>query len=563
MVEVFLEIGIVIGFATLLAFIGRMLKQPPIIAYILAGIMIGPIGLKLIQNQEIIGLFSELGVVFLLFIVGLQLDFKKLKDVGIPALTLGLGQVLFTAIIGYFVAIQWFDKIAAMYIAIALTFSSTVIVIKLMSDRNQLQTLHGRIALGVLLVQDLVVLFAMAFFASFGNFTPTVFLLSFFKIIVLLLSSIGIGMYVIPRLFSLVADSMELLFLSTLSWAFVVAFVADFFGFSVAIGAFLGGVTLASTPYTLEMTSRIKPLRDFFVTVFFVSLGMQIAIQPLRLYFVPIIIFSLFVLIGNPLIMIVLNTLAGYTKRTSFLSAIALAQVSEFSLVLVAFGFSLGHVSHEIVSIIATIATITIGLSTYFIMYGNELYRFFKPFMFWTYQVTHRELKYIPEKKYDVILCGYDRVGYTILRKLQELKRNVLVVDYNPESIKRLMEQQVPCLYGDVGDMEVLEHMKLKRIKLLVSTISAVKDNILLIKKLKKVNKKATVVVTAAQVEEALNLYSAGADYVVLPHFLGAEHVSLLLERFKKSRKQILKHKKVHVRDLKRRKELGHEHPRF
>lgn len=559
MVDVFLEVGIVIIAATVLAFLGKFLKQPSIIAYILAGVIIGPLGLKLIQNNDIIALFSELGIVFLLFIVGLQLDVKKLKGIGSSSLLISIGQVVFTAAIGYVIARFWFTHLAALYIAMALAFSSTVIVVKLLTDKNEIATLHGRITLGVLLVQDIVAVFSLVFFSSFQDLNSLLFVASGAKMLAFFGLAVIATLFIIPQLFKFVAHSLELLFLAALSWAFAVAFGAAALGFSPASGAFIAGITLASTPYAIEISSRIRPLRDFFVTMFFVALGMQIAIRPLQAYLVPMIILSLFVVIGKPLVMLVITALSNYHKRASFLTSLALAQISEFSLVLVMLGYSLGHLSADIVALIATIATITISVSSYFIIYDEQLYHLMKPLLFWKGK-QQASLEYLPETSHDVVLCGYNRIGYSILKKLRQMKKSALVVDYNPETIKHLIKRQVPCLYGDVGDIDIIARMNLKRVNMLISTVPTKEDNLLLIKRLKRAHRKAIAVVTANQIDEALELYDAGADYVILPHFIGGEHVALLVEDL--TLKKLVQHKKSHIKELHKRKAMGHEHPR-
>ncbi|MCK4589013.1 MAG: cation:proton antiporter [Nanoarchaeota archaeon] len=559
MVNILLEIGIVIIAATLLAIIARFLKQPLIIAYIIAGIVIGPIGLGLIKSQEMIALFSELGIVFLLFIVGLQLDIKKLKNVGWQATLVGLGQVIFTGVIGFFIALKYFNPLVAGYIAVGLTLSSTVVVVKLLADKNEINTLHGRIAIGVLLVQDLVAILAIMFFSSWGNFSPDFLMIAGYKLLILFVVAIAGYMVILPPLFRRIGHSRELLLIAALSWAFGMTIIAHYLEISIAIAALLAGISLASTPYTLEVVGRVKPLRDFFITMFFVALGMQVALAPLQKYLVPTIIFCLFVLIGNPIILYVVMKIFKYKPRTSFLTAISLAQISEFSLILIALGFSLGHLNAEIVSIIAVIATVTIGLSSYLISHDDWLYRKFK----WLFKVDSDEkLQYLPKKRYDVVMAGYNRIGYSIYHKLRTLKTRVLIVDYNPDVIEKLIEDKKPCIYGDVGDLEIIDKMNLKHVKMLISTVPDIYDNLLLIKRLKEVNPKGVAIVNASKIDEGLRLYEQGADYVVMPHFLGGEHISFMVEKYRKNFGKILKNKIKHIEELKKRQRIGHEHPR-
>jgi len=559
MVNIFLEIGIIIIAATLLAIIARFFKQPLIIAYILAGIVIGPIGLGWIKSQEMISLFSELGIVFLLFIVGLQLDIKKLKHIGWQASLVGLAQVVFTGALGFIIALQYFPVLISGYIAVGLALSSTVVVVKLLSDKNEINTLHGRIAIGILLIQDLVAILAILFFSSFDNLSTTLLLSGLYNILILFTVALVAYALVLPFLFRKIGQSRELLLITALSWAFGMTILAHYLEMSMAIAALIAGVSLAGTPYSLEIVGRVKPLRDFFVTMFFVALGMQVALEPLKIYWIPIMVFCLFVLIGNPIILYFVMRVLKYRPRTSFLTSISLAQISEFSIVIIALGFSLGHFSNEIVAIIAVIATITIALSTYFIIYGNWLYRHFK----WIFKVkTDERLHYLPHKRYDVVLCGYNRLGYSIYHKLKTLKKRILIVDFDPEIIKKLIKDERPCIYGDIGDLEVIDKMNLKKVKMLISTVSGIYENLLLIKKLKEVNKIGLAIVTANQIPESLKLYENGADYVIMPHFLGGEHVSFMVEKYKKDFSKILKKKIAHIEELKKRQGIGQEHPR-
>lgn len=559
MVNVFLEIGIVIIVASLLAMLAKFLKQPLIIAYIIAGIVIGPIGLAWIQSQEMIALFSELGIVFLLFIVGLQLDLRKLKNVGWQASLIGLAQVIFTAGIGFFIARMYFSDLVSFYVAVALAFSSTVIVVKLLSDKNEINTLHGRISIGVLLIQDLVAIVILIFVSSIDNLSASLFLASFYRIIILFAIALIAYMFVMPYLFGKIGQSRELLLITALAWAFGMTILASYLEISTAIAALLAGISLAGTPYSIEVVGRVKPLRDFFVTIFFVALGMQVVVEPLKQYWVPITIFCLFVLLGNPFILYIVMKLLKYKPRTSFLVSVSMAQISEFSIVLVALGLGLGHLNQEIVSIIAVIATVTIGISTYFIIYDDWLYRKFK-FIFKV--KSDEKLHFLPKKQYDVILAGYNRIGYSIYNKFKSMKKSVLIIDYNPETIKELIDEGKPCVYGDVGDLEIIDKMNLKHAKMMISTVPDIYDNLLLIKKMKEANKAGVVIVTANTIEEALRLYESGADYVIMPHFLGGEHVSYLVEKYRTDFGKILKKKIEHIEELKRRQKIGHEHPR-
>jgi len=280
-------------------------------------------------------------------------------------------------------------------------------------------------------------------------------------------------------------------------------------------------------------------------------------------YIIPILIFSAFILIGNPLIVMVLMGLLGYTKRNSFLAGLTVAQISEFSLILIALGVKVGHLTNEILSFVTIIGLITIAGSTYMIIYANKIYPYLSKYL----GIFERKGKKVDEHRYhkdgvyDIILFGYNRIGYSIVKTVQKMKKSLLIVDFNPDVIKGLIARKIPCIYGDVADLEILERLGLDKAEMVISTVPEEQDNLLLIKKTKEVNKKALIFVTANQVEEALILYDAGADYVILPHLLGGDHVSILLEDFTGDINKILETKLKHIDELRKRRELGHEHP--
>jgi len=505
-----------------------------------SGFIIGPYFAGLITNTETIALLSELGIAFVLFIVGLEMDLKRIRDTGIS----------------FVVASMFgFTAIHAFYIAIALTFSSTLIVIKLLSDKGSLDTVPGRLILGMLLIQDVIAIFVLALIPNIGNASVSLIGLSLAKGILIFAVAFVSSKTILPVIFNISARSTELLFLSSLSWLFVFAFFADFLGYSVAIGAFIAGVTLASSSYKLEVVSRVRSLRDFFATVFFVSLGMQLVLPSLGAVLVPVIVFSLFVIIGNPLIVAVTGLLLGYNKRISIMTGLPIGQISEFSLILIALGLSLGHVTTEIASIIVTIAAVTITSTTYIVKYDEQIYRFLKGIF--RFKPVEPE-QALPRKKFDVVLCGYNRIGYSIVNKLKEIGKSFVVVDFNPDTITELKKKNIPCVYGDIGNIEFIRKLNFKDAQLIVSTVPTLYENELLIKEAKKNN--TMVVVTSNQVDTALKLYDAGANYVILPNFLGGEHVAMLLEKFNHF-PSMMEHKFSHIKELHQSKLLGRRHP--
>lgn len=552
------DIGIVIIAATILAYLAKLFRQPLILAYVVAGILIGPSVLGLITNRDIITTLAELGIAFLLFFVGLELDFRKVRDVGGVSVGCGLGQIIITFIFGFlFAGTLGFTQLESFYIAFALTISSTMIVIKLLSDKNELDTLHGRISLGILLVQDIVTIMVIATLTSIEGFTlqflPNLMVSGIIKGLGLISISIIISKFVLPKILRFSAKSVELLFLTALSLCSVFAAISFLLGFSIAIGSFLAGVTLASFPYNIEIVSRVRSLRDFFATIFFVSLGMQIAITTIPLILLTIIL-SLFVLIGNALIMMPIVSSFGYGKRTSFLTGLSVAQISEFSLILASQGLLLGHISQDVFSLITFIAVVTITASSYLITHSDGIYRRFSPFLGILELISKgKDAKITPRKlENHIILCGCDRMGKVITKTLQKLKKKFIVIDYNPGIIRQLIGQGIPCIYGDVEDIEILERAGLKDAEILISTIPNKEDNLLLIKEAWRINPKMRIFITAEYPDDALQLYDAGVDYVIVPKILGGEKISEFLDIYACDKDYLREMKKKHMLQLER-----------
>jgi len=562
--SVFFEIGIIIIIATIFAFMARKLKQPLIPAYIITGLLIGPI-YGLITNKDLITTLSEIGIAFLLFIVGLEMNLKKLKDVALVAGLGGAIRSLSMFSLGFIIAlIMGFVTKEALYIGIIIAFSSTMIVIKLISDKRELDTLHGRIIVGILLLEDLLAIFALTILTSINGNSFSAVVLAITKGSLLLLAALILTKFIFPKIFKISAKSQELLFLSSISACFLLSIMAYYLNFSIAIGAFLAGLSLASLPYSFAIIGKVRSLRDFFATIFFVSLGMELMIDQIKNIIAPLIVLILLAIIVKPFITMFLCSFFGYKRRVSFLTSISLAQVSEFSLIIVAQGLLLGHVSKSIFTLTILVAIITMVITSYFIKFDSNIYSKFKRILkpFDRFTKGYEELGYLPKKKVDVIMCGHNRIGYSISRTIRKLRKKLLVADYNPEIIKMLIKKRISCLYGDVSDIELLERLPFKEAKMIISTIPSSKVNKLVIEKVKEVNQEAVIYVTTSSVEKALSLYDAGADYVILPHFLGGKHVSVLIEEFSANVGKIIENKLKHIHELKHRQSIGHEHPK-
>ncbi|MBS3084730.1 cation:proton antiporter [Candidatus Pacearchaeota archaeon] len=540
----FIQFGLIILAVFGVSIVIRLLKQPLIIGYILTGLLVGPLFLDLLRSSEIINVFSEMGIAFLLFVIGLHLSPKVIKEVGKISLITGIGQIVFTSLIGYFICISLgFDVVTSIYIAVALTFSSTIIIMKLLSDKDALEKLYGKISIGFLLVQDLVAIFILIAVSSLSSGEGAAGSLIFSTIIkgaVLIAFLIPISYYVLPKLSNFFAKSQEFLFLFAISWGFGLSLLFTYVGLSIEVGALIAGIMLSMSPYSYEVSSKLKPLRDFFIIFFFIILGSQMTFGDINNMIVPAIILSLFILIGNPIIVMLLMGLLGYSKKTGFMAGLTVAQISEFSLILIALGVKTGSLSPEILSFVTIIGLITIAGSTYLIIYSDAIFNKILGFLT-VFERKKLKEKEIPRKSYDYILFGYNRIGFSVIKSFSKITKNFLVVDYNPDVVRDL----------EIG-----------KASLIVSTIPEKETNQLILKVIKRGKSKSVAILTARQIEDAIELYHSGADYVILPHFLGGEYTSKLIETAKDNKNVYEKEKVNELKILKERLKKGQKHPK-
>ncbi|MFO7977553.1 MAG: cation:proton antiporter [Bacteroidales bacterium] len=528
----FYEFAVILAIAVATGLVGRFLRQPLIVSFIAVGLIVGPYGIDLLQSIEQIELLSEMGIAVLLFVVGLKLDVTLIRSSGRVALFSGLGQVLFTSVFGFLIArALGFDPVVSLYIAVALTFSSTIIIVKLLSDKKELQTLHGQISIGFLIVQDIVVILAMIVLSAIG--TPSEFtiweemILVFLKGLIMIVLVYFLMRYVLTWATSFMAHTPELLVLFSLTWAIFLAAFSDFLGFSKEVGAFLGGISLAATPYREIISGKLTSLRDFLLLFFFIHLGSQVNVPLLGQQLVPAMIFSLFVLVGNPIIVMIILGLMGYRKRTSFLAGLNVAQISEFSLILAALGLSLGQINEETLGLITLVGLITIGISTYLIMYSHQIFERLAPMLtLFEKKIPYQEVKdeTLVERKFDVIIFGLGMYGNNMAKSLEKAGYKVLGVDVDPRAISRWQRKGRPAQYGDADDPELPEILPLDS-QCIISTLAEKSLNLALIKYLNHAGYKGKIAVTSYTGRTAKQLEKAGADLILLPFADAADKI--------------------------------------
>lgn len=458
------------------------LRQPVLIAYIAAGIAVGPAGLSLVTAHDPIDLLAQVGVAVLLFAVGLKLDLQHVRHIGPVALATGLGQLTFTIVVGFALTLalgkSWLE---ALYIAVALTFSSTIIIVKLLSDKRELDSLHGRIAVGFLIVQDLAVVVAMMTMSTLrgqdgsdGAWLDVAASLGW-RLLVAAAALFALMRWVLPWVVSAMARSQELLLVFAVAWGVALAALGEWAGFSKEAGAFLAGFSLASTPYREAMHARLTGIRDFLLLFFFIDLGAKLELTTLGEEVVPAIVLSAFVLVGNPLIVMAIMGWMGYRKRTGFLAGLTVAQISEFSIVFVAMGITLGHVGVQTLGLTTLVGLVTITLSTYMILQSQRLFEWFSPWLgVFERRRPFRELEGAPDAAgtpFDVVVFGLGRYGSRLLDRLRAAGVKAVGVDFDPEAVAALRARGLPAHYGDAEDPEFLESLPIHRARWAFSTL--------------------------------------------------------------------------------------------
>ena len=524
------KISLILLLATILSIIAKLLKQPSILAYIITGILLGPLFLNIATPTETIHLFAEIGIAFLLFLIGLNLNFSTLKRTGKSSIIIGILQIMVTTFFSYLLSkALGFSNVESLYISLAITFSSTVIIVKLLSDKNDIDTLYGKILVGLLLVQDFVAIISLIFITSIGNgnFSINSALLIIIKGVALIAFVWLSSKYLLRKIFNIISSSQEILFISSIAWCFFLSSLAYMLGLSVEIGAFLAGVSLTVLPFNYVILNKIKPLRDFFIVIFFVNLGISMVVDSISSIIIPALILSAFVIIGKLIILLIIVALLGYKKRTSFLVSLAIIQISEFSLILINLGLKVGHLTQEIATLITLVGLITITISTYMIVYNDKLYIFLSRYLTIFERKKLKEERYKVERnKYELILFGGHRTGYNIIKSLKLSKRKFLTVDFNPDVISNLKKQGIEAIYGDVSDQDFIEELLKIKPKIVISTIHNLEDNLEIIKTFRKFNKNGLVFVTTRDLMELKTLYEKGADFVILPELLTGQKIA-------------------------------------
>ena len=548
--DVFTQLSLVIAVAAAVAMVMRLLRQPLIMGHIITGIIVGPALLNILQDTHAFETFSEIGIALLLFIIGLELSVATLKRLGKPVFLTAAAILTTVGTLGYlFGATFHFSVAESLILGLGLFFSSTIIIAKVLSDKKELTRLNGQIAVGVILLDDVVATIALLFVATGGSGQSldamTLGVLALKGALVIGVLAL-VATKVLPSLLKRVAKSQELLFLFALAWGFGIATLVKFAGFSIEIGALFAGVALAHLPYTHQIEAKLKPLRDFFIILFFISLGQSLELANLAAVAVPAVLLSFVVLILKPLVVMISLGVLGYTRRTSFKTGVNLSQISEFSIILVILAQQAGVVGDRLSALITLIAIITIAASTYLMKYDDALYAKLGSRLRLFERSTTTEEKH-RAKEYPLVLFGYRNGGQQFIKTFKKMKERFVVVDYDPEVIEELEHRHIECLYGDATDPELLADIDLDKVKLIVNSIGdhAVNKHVLRI--VRRRNKDAVVVCYSDDHNQASELYKLGASYLLLPHFIVSEKLSMFIHLHGINKESFDEYRKKHI----------------
>jgi Kef-type K+ transport system membrane component KefB len=530
--SMFQEVAAVLAVATVIGFVGLMLRQPLIVSFIIAGLVAGSGLLGVRHSLEMIDVLAEVGIALLLFLVGLKLDLNLIKSLGRVALATGLGQIIFTTVFGWLICFALgLDWRTGLYVAVALTFSSTIIIVKLLSDKREIDSLHGRIAIGFLIVQDLAVVAAMVALSAIGVGGEA----AEGSLITLLIGAplliVGVALFmrfVAEWLVTRMGKAPELLITFGITWAVLIAALGDWIGFGKELGGLVAGVSLASTSMREAIASRLSGLRDFLLLFFFVALGMSLDLSTLGAQVTPAILLSLFVLIGNPLIVLAIMGAMGYRKRTGFMAGLTVSQISEFSLIFIAMGVTLGHLEQEAVGLVTLVGLVTITLSTYLITYSERVYRLSEPLLgIFERKIQHaeeEEQEDVEGQRFKVIVFGVGRYGGNIIRGLKDHGVSVLGVDFDPQAVRHWRERDCHVIYGDAMDPEFVATLPINKARIVVLAFPArayglthQDPRLVMYHALHEQGYTGHVVAVSDRVEDVKRLEAAGIKPVLMP----------------------------------------------
>ena len=542
---------LVIVTATALAIIARKLKQPVLLAYLVTGLVLGPVFLDIVGETQTLTLMSEIGLGFLLFLVGIEMNLDEIKELLKPISIIAVGQTFLQTGLAFVVPLALgFGLFETVIIALCTVFGATPVIVKILTDKDELQTLPGKLDVGVLVLQDIYLILIVALINSGSLTQPDQILGTLVKIVALIgfigLLSFTASRYVLKDVFKRIADNRHAFFIHTVGWAFLLISTSEFLGLSVEVGAFLAGLGLGQVPYREEIKERVRPLTDFFMVIFFSTLGLTLTVDNLTAYWSEALIASIVMMIGNFLIMFYLIDRMKFTPRTSFIGSINMTQVSEFSLVVGALAVQQNYIGNDILGYISLMALVTIGTSTYLINYNKEIYKKFEQLLERFESEEKKDIE-IEEFEDHAVIIGFDNISRKICKALHE-EHDVLVIDKNPDNTEELSQSPYEYIYGDFKHGEIRKGANIDDAEFILSFSSEKNVNLQI---LEERDPETVVIVKSNDFEEASEFYDVGADYVILENVLAGNRVGEYLELYLEDRELFKKEIKSELNHIK------------
>jgi Kef-type K+ transport system membrane component KefB len=547
--ELIRDITFSILFAWVLGLAAHFFRQPLILAYLVGGFVIGPYGIGWVKSQESISTISELGLIFMLFMIGLEIDLKKIIRAGKVILFAAGGQLIGACLLGvaFFVAIGLSlgsGKFDALYLTVACALSSTVIIVKVLYEKRELDTLPGRITLGILVLQDIFAILFLAIQPSLDNLQIGIVLVSIGRVGALVATAMILSRFVLPRIFHQIARNPELVMLGALAWCFLIGEVAERLHLSREMGSLVAGVSLSTFPYALDVTAKVTTLRDFFITLFFVALGMTIPIPNSSTIWLALVI-ALFTVASRVLTTFLPLYAMKQGLRASLLPALNLAQISEFSLVIIQTGIIAGHITPQTSSAASFAFVILAVLSTFVIMRSDQITRWAIPVL---KRLGFRDLDHTQTSSDEhegghgaarrIVILGFFRAASALVSEIERQNKSLLdqisVVDFNPNVFRTLTARGIHVIYGDISNIDTLLHAGVGKAEIIILSVpdSLLKgaNNEKLVRHVRSMNPDAKIISTADLLADVADIYAAGADYVTVTRVTDAAELYKVID---------------------------------
>ncbi len=532
------EFGILLIIVIIISFLIKILRQPIIIGYVIAGLLFSFVIPSVSSSGEQIIILSELGITFLLFLMGLEFNFKNLKYLGKDILIVAALQTIVFFFIGLGAASLFgFAIKECAYFAALFMFSSTLLVAKWVEDKKETGTLHGKLILGTLIVQDVIAILTLTTLNVVHEYSLMKIISIPLGGIALLLIAFIFAKYLLNRVLKTAVRYPELFFIFSLGICFFFVIIAPYLGYSTTIGAFIAGIVLANTMYKNDVYTRLKSFIIFFNMLFFVGLGFQMRLQMNSNIILLLILFSAMALLIKPIIIYITLRIRNYDMKSSLITGLSLAQFSEFGLIIIASGAAAGAISNDIKTMAIILIILTMMLSSYFIKYDKNIFKWSEKYLLMVDGIfPNRKAKAgiakLNKMKYNIIFFGYYYISKELLAKLNNLNKKILVVDNDPAHIRLLKKEGTQYSYNSISNPEFFEKLNFKEVGLIVSSLTDLEDNKMIIRQLKQSNPNATAIVTARSLKHSLDLYNNDADYVIYPSYLNEQRVSVLIEDY-------------------------------